>query len=143
MTLPNGLRWGFIGHFSLRKLPKIVELRHHDAHAAIFFVSPFEEATVLVMDGYGDETAQSTYIGSGNRSSACGKADFSNSLGMLYTAVSQHLGFKLFEEGTVMALAAAGDGTYTEQFRELVHLEPEGDFRVRARCCATRMAGAA
>ena len=130
VTLPNGLRWGLMGHFGLRKLPKIVEVRHHDAHAAIFFVSPFEEATVLVMDGYGDETAQSAYIGSGNRLERVWHNGFFNSLGMLYTVVSQHLGFKLFEEGTVMALAAAGDGTYTEQFRELVHLEPDGGFSI-------------
>ena len=130
VTLPNGLRWGLMGHFGLRKLPKIVEVRHHDAHAAIFFVSPFEEATVLVMDGYGDETAQSAYTGSGNRLERVWQSGFFNSLGMLYTAVSQHLGFKLFEEGTVMALAAAGGATYTEKFRELVHLEPDGGFSI-------------
>ena len=130
VTLPNGLRWGFMGHFGMRKLPKIVEVRHHDAHAAIFFVSPFEEATVLVMDGYGDETAQSAYTGSGNRLERVWQSGFFNSLGMLYTAVSQHLGFKLFEEGTVMALAAAGGATYTEKFRELVHLEPDGGFSI-------------
>ena len=130
VTLPNGLRWGFMGHFGMRKLPKIVEVRHHDAHAAIFFVSPFEEATVLVMDGYGDETAQSAYTGSGNRLERVWQSGFFDSLGMLYTAVSQHLGFKLFEEGTVMALAAAGGATYTEKFRELVHLEPDGGFSI-------------
>ena len=130
VTLPNGLRWGLLGHFGLRKLPKIVEVRHHDAHAAIFFVSPFEEATVLVMDGYGDETAQSAYTGSGNRLERVWQNGFFDSLGMLYTAVSQHLGFKLFEEGTVMALAAAGGATYTEKFRELVHLEPDGGFSI-------------
>ena len=119
-----------MGHFGLRKLPKIVEVRHHDAHAAIFFVSPFEEATVLVMDGYGDETAQSAYTGSGNRLERVWQSGFFDSLGMLYTAVSQHLGFKLFEEGTVMALAAAGGATYTEKFRELVHLEPDGGFSI-------------
>ena len=36
-------------------LPPIVKVGHHDAHAAMFFASPFEEATVLVMDGYGDD----------------------------------------------------------------------------------------
>ena len=130
VTLPNGLRWGLIGHFGVRKLPKIVEVRHHDAHAAIFFVSPFEDATVLVMDGYGDETAQSAYTGYGNRLERVWQSAFFDSLGMLYTAVSQHLGFKRFEEGTVMALAAAGGATYTEKFRELVHLEPDGGFSI-------------
>ena len=130
VTMPNGLRWGLLGHFGLRKLPKIVQVRHHDAHAAIFFVSPFEEATVLVMDSYGDETAQSAYIGSGNRLERVWQNGFFDSLGMLYTTVSQHLGFKLFEEGTVMALAAAGGGTYAEKFRDLVQLEPDGGFSI-------------
>jgi hypothetical protein len=52
VTMPNGLRWGMLWHFGVKQsLPKIVQV----AHAATFFVSPFEEATILVMDGYGDE----------------------------------------------------------------------------------------
>ena len=51
VTMPNGLRWGLLWHFGAKgKLPTIVQVRHHDAHAATFFVSPFEEATILVMD---------------------------------------------------------------------------------------------
>ena len=68
VAIPMGLRWGLMWHFGMhKKLLKIVQVRHHDSHAAIFFVSPFEEAAVLVMDGHGDETAQSAHIGSGNR----------------------------------------------------------------------------
>ena len=68
VAVPMGLRWGLMWHFGMhKKLLKIVQVKHHDAHAAIFFASPFEEAAVLVMDGHGDETAQSAYIGSGNR----------------------------------------------------------------------------
>src|SRR4029077_10041035 len=103
--------------------PKIVQVRHHDVHAASFFVSPFDEATVLVMDGYGDETAQSSYIGVGNRLERVSQTYIFDSLGMLYTAVTEHLGFKVFEEGTVMALAATGDKTYVNKFRELIRLK--------------------
>ena len=125
VTMPNGLRWGLLWHFGVKsKLPKIVQVRHHDAHAAAFFVSPFEEATILVMDGYGDETAQSAYTGAGNRIERVAQTHIFNSLGMLYTAVTEHLGFKYFEEGTVMALAATGDKTYAKKFRELIRLEP-------------------
>ena len=53
--------------YGFARLPPIVQVGHHDAHAAIFFASPFEEAAVLVMDGYGDASATSAYIGSGNR----------------------------------------------------------------------------
>ena len=49
VTMPNGVRWGLLWHFGAKqRLPKIVQVRHHDAHAATFFVSPFEEATILV-----------------------------------------------------------------------------------------------
>jgi carbamoyltransferase len=131
VTMPNGIRWGLMGHFGLTKrLPKIVQVRHHDAHAAIFFVSPFEEAAVLVMDGYGDNTAQSAYAGTGNRLERLWQSELFDSLGMLYTCVSRHLGFKLFEEGTVMALAAAGTPTYAKKFRDLVHLAPDGRFSI-------------
>lgn len=41
VTMPNGLRWGLLWHFGVkRRLPKIVQVRHHDAHAATFFVLP-------------------------------------------------------------------------------------------------------
>jgi carbamoyltransferase len=129
-NMPMGLRYGLWWHFGFGRLPQIVQVRHHDAHAAMFFVSPFEEAAVLVMDGYGDETAQSAYIGSGNRLQRLWQSEFFDSLGILYSAVTMHLGFKLFEEGTVMALAAAGGPTYEEQFRDLIHLLPDGRFSV-------------
>jgi len=131
VTMPNGLRWGLLWHFGLKqRLPKIVQVRHHDAHAATFFVSPFEEATILVMDGYGDETAQSAYTGAGNRLERVAQNHIFDSLGMLYTAVTEHLGFKYFEEGTVMALAATGDKTYAKRFRELVRFAPDGEFSI-------------
>ena len=131
VTMPMGLRWGLLWHFGVKnKLPKIVQVRHHDAHAAAFFVSPFEEATILVMDGYGDETAQSTYMGIGNRLERVSQTQIFDSLGMLYTAVTQHLGFGLFEEGTVMALAATGDKTYAKKFHELICFKPDGEFSI-------------
>ena len=77
VSMPMGLRWGLKWQFGFKKrLPRIIQVRHHDAHAASFFVSPFEEATVLVMDGYGDETAQSAYMGSGNRLERLWQSDF-------------------------------------------------------------------
>ena len=90
VSLPNGLRWGLLWHFGAKgKLPKIVQVCHHDAHAAAFFVSPFEEATILVMDGYGDQTAQSAYTGAGNRVERVAQNHIFDSLGMLYTAATQ------------------------------------------------------
>lgn len=131
VTMPMGLRWGLLWHFGVKsRLPNIIQVRHHDAHAASFFVSPFADATVLVVDGYGDETAQSTYTGIENRLERVSQTQVFDSLGMLYTAVTEHLGFKRFEEGTVMALAATGDKTYAKKFRDLIHFEPNGKFSI-------------
>ncbi|MDX2289447.1 MAG: carbamoyltransferase C-terminal domain-containing protein [Hyphomicrobiaceae bacterium] len=118
------------GALGVTRLPPIHEVGHHDAHASVFFVSPFDEATVLVMDGYGDETATSAYIGRGNRIEPFMKLGFFDSLGMLYTCTTQHLGFKPFEEGTVMALAACGRGTYVDRFRDVVRLGENGSFTI-------------
>ena len=56
-------RRGLRKTLSVSKLPPIVNVGHHDSHAAVFFVSPFEEALVLVMDGYGDDSSSSAYTG--------------------------------------------------------------------------------
>lgn len=131
VAVPNGIRWGLLWHFGLhKKLLEIVQVKHHDAHAAIFFASPFEEAAVLVMDGHGDETAQSAYAGKGNRLERLWMSEVYDSLGFLYTAVTAYLGFKPFAEGTVMALAGTGKPTYADKFSELVRLEPEGRFSI-------------
>ncbi len=113
-----------------RNLPPIVNVSHHDAHAAIFFVSPFEEAAVLVMDGFGDDAATSAYIGRGNRLERLWHTGIFNSLGIVYTFVTKYLGFGFSDEGKVMALAAYGTDTYVEKFRDVIHPLPEGRYQV-------------
>lgn len=123
--LKQGLRQGF----GKGPQPPIVEVAHHDAHAALFFVSPFDEAAVLVMDGYGDDAATSMYHGRDNQLDRLWHSGFFDSIGALYTSMTMYLGFQPFEEGTVMALAACGGDTYKQRFRKLVTLEPDGQFR--------------
>jgi carbamoyltransferase len=117
-------------HFRGARLPSIVNVGHHDSHAAIYFASPFEDASVLVMDGYGDDAATSAYTGAGNRLTRHWQGKFFDSLGMVYTLITQHLGFRPFEEGTVMALAACGAKTYVEKMRDIVRLEADGRFSI-------------
>ena len=113
------------------KIPPMVNVGHHDSHAAMFFVSPFEEALVLVMDGYGDDAATSAYVGNGNTLIRHWSTAILNSLGLVYTFVTEHLGFAGFgDEGKVMALAAFGEDTYLERFRDVVGLSADGSFRV-------------
>ncbi|NJM55763.1 MAG: hypothetical protein HC841_07605, partial [Verrucomicrobiae bacterium] len=110
----------------------------------MFFVSPFEDATVVVLDGYGDDAASSVFTGAGHRLTRHWHGGIFDSLGMVYTLVTRHLGYEVFEEGTVMALAALGGDRYDAAMREVVRLEPEGRFTVDVRisamtgtdCCA-------
>lgn len=131
VNLPMRLQIGLKKHFGWgTKLPPLVQVGHHESHASVFFISPFEEATVLVMDGYGDETATSAYFGRGNTLTRDFADGFFDSLGMLYSLVTEHIGFKVFEEGTVMALAALGSPAYVTQFADIIKLLPNGRFVV-------------
>src|SRR4030095_4237783 len=70
----------------IEKLPKIHYIEHHPAHlASAFFVSPFEEAAVCAIDGFGDFVSTSLALGKGSRLKILEKVCFPHSLGMLYT----------------------------------------------------------
>ncbi len=101
-------------------------VEHHLAHAAsAFFVSPFDEAAVLTLDGFGDFASTMLCHGRGNRLEVLDRVLFPHSLGIFYTAVTQWLGFpKYGDEGKVMGLAPYGDPTrYLDTMRRLVKLE--------------------
>ena len=86
-------------------------VEHHRAHmASAFFVSPYEEAAVVSVDGFGDYSSAMWGIGKGNRIRVLGSVTFPHSLGMFYTAFTQFLGFpKYGDEYKMMGLAAYGD----------------------------------
>lgn len=118
-------------HFKTDSIPPIQGIGHHDSHAAAYFISPFEEATVLVMDGYGDDAATSVYTGRGNRLKREWHTNFFNSLGILYTIVTQHLGFMPNrDEGKVMGLACYGQPTYLDAFRDVIHVDANGRYQI-------------
>jgi carbamoyltransferase len=131
LALNYRLRRRLKRQFPGEDVPAIRNIGHHDSHAAIFFISPFEEATVLVMDGYGDDASTSVYTGQGNRLERQWRTGIFNSLGMLYTFVTNYLGFAGFsDEGKVMALAAYGDTGLVGAFRQVVQLLPDGQYAV-------------
>src|SRR5207302_213478 len=85
-------------------------VEHHRAHAAsAFLVSPFEEAAILTLDGFGDFASTLLAVGRGERIEVLDRVLFPHSLGIFYTAVTQWLGFpKYGDEGKVMGLAPYG-----------------------------------
>jgi carbamoyltransferase len=101
-------------------------VEHHQAHAAsAFFVSPFDEAAILTMDGFGDFASVLLAHGHGNHFHVLDRVTFPHSLGIYYTAITQWLGFpKYGDEGKVMGLAPYGDPeVHLDQMRELVRLD--------------------
>jgi carbamoyltransferase len=106
-------------------------VEHHRAHmASTFFVSPFEKAAVLSVDGMGDFVSTMWGSGSGNQIDVTDSIYFPHSLGFLYTAVSQWLGFTGFgDEGKVMGLASYGTPT-VEGLEDLVRIQSDGSFEL-------------
>jgi carbamoyltransferase len=99
-------------------------VEHHKAHlASSFFVSPFEEAALLSVDGLGDFASSLWGVGRGNKMTVDGAIAFPHSLGIYYTAITQYLGFwKYGDEYKVMGLGSYGEPEYQEQFKQLVRL---------------------
>ena len=125
------LRRGLKPFFGGLTMPPIIQVGHHDSHAASFFVSPFEEALVIVMDGYGDDASSSAYIGRGNTLERIWSTSMMNSLGLVYTFVTGFLGFQGFgDEGKVMALAAYGRDDLVSTFRDVIKPTPDGSYAV-------------
>ena len=117
------------------RLPPLHNVEHHPAHlASAFFVSPFDHAAVGAIDGFGDFVSTSFAVGRANRIDVLDRVYFPHSLGMLYTAVTQHLGFLSYgDEFKVMGLAPYGKPTEVDRVRRLVRLLPKGRFELDLR----------
>jgi carbamoyltransferase len=107
-------------------------VEHHRAHlGSAFYVSPFDQAALLSADGLGDFASTMWGAGQGTRMNIDGAVAFPHSLGMYYTAITQHLGFwKFGDEYKVMGLAAYGQPTYLDAFRRIVLTDDSLGFRL-------------
>jgi carbamoyltransferase len=116
----------------VEQLPKLHHVEHHPAHlASSFFVSGFDEAAVCAIDGFGDFVSTSLAFGSGSRLKMLERVYFPHSLGILYTAITQYLGFMGFgDEFKVMGLAPYGQPSFVDALSRLVHLKPNGLFEL-------------
>jgi carbamoyltransferase len=104
---------------------QVHNVEHHQAHvASAFFVSPFADAAILSVDGFGDFASTMLAEGHGNRFDVLERIIYPHSLGIFYTAVTQWLGFGEYgDEGKVMGLAPYGKPRYLAKMRNLVQLD--------------------
>ena len=107
-------------------------IEHHRAHlASAFFASPFFDASILSVDGFGDFASCGWGFGRDNILEVEGKIFFPHSLGAFYTAITQFLGFPNYgDEYKVMGLAPYGRPVYLDQMRQIVPLLPSGGFEL-------------
>jgi carbamoyltransferase len=107
-------------------------IEHHRAHlASCFFVSPFERAALLSIDGFGDFISTMWAQGEGNSIEVLGQVEYPHSTGIVYTATTQFLGFPHYgDEGKVMGLAPYGEPRFINEFRVIIRTEENGRFRL-------------
>lgn len=106
---------------------------HHESHAAsAFFPSPFSEAAILTLDGVGEWETSTLGFGSGNRVELLQSQRFPDSLGLLYSAFTYFLGFRVNSgEYKVMGLAPYGRPVYEDLIREhVVSVKEDGSFQL-------------
>ncbi len=115
--------------------PTVHFVEHHRSHlASAFFVSPFEEAALLSIDGMGDFSSTMRAVGQDNRISVLDSVSYPHSLGIFYTAFTQLLGFPNYgDEYKVMGLAPYGKPALTEKLRDVIRLKANGLFELNGK----------
>jgi carbamoyltransferase len=111
---------------------KILFTDHHYAHAASAFLpSPFEDAMIMTTDGTGEWSTLALGTGRGTKIQLDQDIRFPHSLGLLYSAVTAHLGFKVNGgEGKVMGLASYGKPRFRAQMDKVLQVRPDGSFQL-------------
>jgi len=111
---------------------KFHAVEHHKSHiSSAFFVSPFEEAACLSIDGFGDFVSTMRGVGRDRKLEILDRIEFPHSAGLFYTAVTQFIGFHRYgEEWKMMGLAPYGKPTYADKLRQLIHPVDDGRFEL-------------
>jgi carbamoyltransferase len=112
---------------------KLLFAEHHLSHAAsAYYPSPFKDAVVLTMDGVGEWATTTVSMGKGSDLAITRELHFPHSLGLLYSAFTYYLGFKVNSgEYKIMGLAPYGEPKYAQAiFEHLIDVKPDGTFRL-------------
>lgn len=125
----------FKEHYDTDVTDKFRACEHHDTHGAYAFeTSGFDDSLVVVADGLGEYNSVSVYRGSKTNGLELLKAyGPASSLGMLYSAITDYLGFVTnSDEYKIMGLAAYGDASrYKKLFDEIVVLDDKGSLEIK------------
>jgi carbamoyltransferase len=111
---------------------KFHAVEHHKSHiSSAFFVSGFEEAACLSIDGFGDFVSTMRGVGRDRKLEILDRIEFPHSAGLFYTAVTQFIGFHRYgEEWKMMGLAPYGKPLYVEQLRRVIRPIADGHFEL-------------
>ena len=125
VTKTRDLRSDLAFHLGIEKTQikaEIHNVEHHLAHmASAYFSSPFKESIVLSLDGMGDFVSAKWGLGKNGKFSDDDQVEYPHSIGYLYTATTQFLGFPYYgDEGKVMGLAPYGEPKFLEEFRKII-----------------------
>ena len=109
---------------------KVINIDHHMSHmASSYYNSTFDNAAGLTLDGFGDFCSTETFLCNNNKIESLNKVYFPHSLGILYQAITQFLGFKNYgDEYKVMGLASYGQPKYLKEFESLVKYSDKSFF---------------
>ncbi len=118
---------------NFKNINKIKFSEHHYSHAAsAFYPSPFKEAIILTLDGVGEWATTTVAIGNKNNLEILKEIHFPHSLGLLYSAFTYYLGFKVNSgEYKLMGLAPYGKPLFKDLIIEKVlDLKEDGSFKL-------------
>ncbi len=118
---------------NFNSIRKINFSEHHLSHAASsFFSSPYDEAVILTLDGVGEWATTTISLGRNNKINILKEIHFPHSLGLLYSAFTYFLGFKVNSgEYKVMGLAPYGEPKFKDIILEnLIDVKEDGSFRL-------------
>ena len=107
-------------------------VEHHLAHlSSAFHVSPFDEAALVSVDGFGDFASAAWGVGRGTDIAIGGRVLYPHSLGIFYEAMTHYLGFPHYgDEYKVMGLAPYGEPVHLDALRQVLRLKPAGAFEL-------------
>ena len=111
---------------------EINNIEHHYAHlSSAFHVSPFKDACVLSVDGFGDFASTAWGYGQNEKISIDQKIYFPHSLGIFYQSMTQYLGFKNYgDEYKIMGLAPYGKPAYVNDLKKILLIQEKGIFKL-------------